>query len=70
MQLVTMIQKAKRLVKNGVVPESEFKEVKIAQAGNSPFSQGGCVIELAMENGRLIRFCAVEQLVDFLKKAA
>src|SRR3990167_1783980 len=29
MQLVTMIQKAKRLIKGGVVVESEFKEVKL-----------------------------------------
>ena len=29
MQLVTMIQKAKRLVKSGVVTESEFREVKL-----------------------------------------
>ena len=30
MQLVTMIQKAKRLVKSGVITESEFKEIQIA----------------------------------------
>ena len=35
MQLVTMIQKAKRLVKSGVIPEPEFKEVKVEGLGSS-----------------------------------
>lgn len=30
MQMVTMIQKAKKLVKSGVVMESEFKEVSVS----------------------------------------
>src|ERR1700677_4786635 len=29
MQIVTMIQKVKRLIKNGVVTESEFREVRL-----------------------------------------
>jgi hypothetical protein len=70
MQLVTMIQKAKRLVKSGVVPESDFKEIKVESASASSFSSGGCGIEIAWENGKLIRFAEVSQLVDFLKKVA
>ena len=68
MQMVTMIQKAKRLVKSGVVPVSEFKEVKIdpGVAGG----EGFCRIEIAWDKGRLIRFAEVSQLVDFLKKVA
>ena len=68
MQLVTMIQKAKRLVKSGVVTESEFKEIKIEVPGALPGVP--CGIELSWEGGKVIRFSQVEQLVDFLKKVA
>ena len=68
MQLVTMIQKAKRLVKSGVVPPNDFKEIKIEPV--SMVSPSPCGIELAWDGGKLIRFSAVEQLVDFLKKVA
>lgn len=71
MQMVTIIQKAKRLVKMGVVPESDFKEVKIAGAGSESSSGcGPCGIELDWEQGKVIRFAGVELLVDFLKKVA
>jgi len=69
MQLVTMIQKAKRLVKSGAVAEGDFKEIKVAPCAPSALG-GGCTIELAWEGGKLIRFAQVEQLVDFLKKVA
>lgn len=69
MQMVTMIQKAKRLVKSGVVPDSDFKEIKVESAQG--FSGGPCQgIEIAWDNGKLIRFAEVSQLVDFLKKVA
>lgn len=69
MQLVTMIQKAKKLVKSGVVQESEFKE--IATAGAPVLTQVPCQgIELGLSDGRVIRFPAVDALVEFLKKAA
>jgi hypothetical protein len=70
MQLVTMIQKAKRLIKSGVVAESDFKEVKVATSSQSTFSEDCRVIELVWAEGKLIRFGQVEQLVDFLKKVA
>lgn len=69
MQLVTMIQKAKRLVKSGTVMESEFKEVQIAQSGTST-SKGAGSIEIEWEGGKIIRFGQVEQLIDFLKRMA
>jgi hypothetical protein len=72
MQLVTMIQKAKRLIKSGVVTESEFREVKLpGAASSSGFAGGPCVgIELSWDQGKIIRFPEVTQLVDFLKKVA
>lgn len=68
MQLVTMIQKAKRLVKSGVVPEPEFKEVKV----DSGSSDKSCtdVISLKWDKDKVIRFRQVDQLVDFLKKVS
>lgn len=70
MQLVTMIQKGKRLVKSGAVQESEFKEVAVV--GSEAVGLGRpCVgIELVWGEGKVIRFPGVEPLLDFLKKAA
>jgi hypothetical protein len=72
MQLVTMIQKAKRLVKSGVVPPNDFKEIKVEGASPSAgFAGVPCQgIEIAWDNGKLIRFSEVSQLVDFLKKVS
>lgn len=70
MQMVTMIQKAKRLVKSGVIPQSEFKEVKIAESGSPAPGCVGHVVELTWDQGKVIRFAGVELLVDFLKKVA
>lgn len=68
MQMVTMIQKAKRLVKSGAVMESEFKEIAVAGG----VSQGGpCQgIEVQWAEGKIIRFPAIDPLLEFLKKAA
>jgi hypothetical protein len=68
MQMVTMIQKAKRLVKNGAVIESEFKEIAVTGGilQGTP-CQG---IELGLSDGRVIRFPSVEPLIEFLKRAA
>ncbi len=73
MQMVTMIQKAKKLVKSGMVPPDDFKEIKIQESPSNLMSpQGGpCSgVEILWDNGKLIRFQQVEQLIDFLKKVA
>ncbi len=67
----SMIGKAKRLKREGHFPTAEFKEVKVAGAGAAMSGLNGCnTIELSWENGKIIRFGQVEQLIDFLKKAA
>ena len=67
MQLVTMIQKAKRLVKKGAVSGGgDFKEILVSNAVSG--GDGGYGVEVAW-NGRLIRFRAVAQLMEFLKAA-
>jgi hypothetical protein len=71
MQLLIMIKKAKKLVKSGVVTESEFKEVKVeGMSEQSVPLQDGQSIEVTWEQGKVIRFHHVEQLVDFLKRVA
>ena len=68
-QMAKLMGKAKKLHREGRFPESEFKEVKLIS--DSPMvSACGCTIELALDTGKVIRFSAVDQLVDFLKKAA
>lgn len=57
--------------REGHFPAEEFKEIKVADGSAAAGSLTGCnVIELSWENGRIIRFGQVEQLIDFLKKAA
>jgi hypothetical protein len=65
MQLVTMIQKAKLLVKKGATTGGEFKEIRV----QAPVVESGDKIELNWDNGRIIRFVTVEQLLEFLSKA-
>jgi hypothetical protein len=67
MQLVTMIQKAKRLVKNGAVSGGSFKEISVVAAVGG--GGGIYTIEVSWEEGRLVRFKEVSQLIEFLKLA-
>lgn len=69
-QLAVMIGKGKRLVKSGVVTESEFKEIAVPASGLLPMTSGGVGIELQVDAGSLVRFFSVDQLVEFLKKTS
>lgn len=65
-----VIKKAKKLRREGF-PGDNFKEIKVAgtdgtQAATTPCSG----IELGLTDGKVIRFPQVDQLVEFLKKAA
>jgi hypothetical protein len=67
--MASIIGKAKKLRREGHFPVEDFKEIKIS--GESPAQRGPCMgIEMVWDNGKLIRFLQVEQLVDFLKKVA
>lgn len=69
--MASILGKAKKLRREGHFPAEEFKEIKVVEGALPVGSLAGCnVIELSWENGRLIRFGQVEQLIDFLKKAA
>lgn len=68
-KMASLIGRAKRLKRDGQFPADAFKEVKIADPGTISLSP--CAgIEVVWDGGKLLRFSAVEQLVDFLKKVA
>ena len=70
-QMAKLMGKAKKLKRDGVFPESDFKEINIESSEGAPWSSGPCQgIEMSWDNGKLIRFAQVEQLVEFLKKVA
>ncbi len=68
-----LVGHAKRLRREGHFPAEEFKEIKLEGGGSTAagLSSGPCVgIELGLPDGKLIRFPAVDSLLEFLKKAA
>jgi hypothetical protein len=65
--MASAIGKAKKLRREGHFPLEEFKEIKV----EAPVAAGPCAgIELCWAEGRVIRFPQVDQLLEFLKKAA
>ena len=72
-QVVILVEKAKKVVRDGGYPLADFKEIKIQESPSNIASlhSGPCAgVEILWDNGKLIRFQQVEQLVDFLKKVA
>ena len=68
--LAAIIGKAKRMRRAGHFPAEEFKEIKVLD-GSASTGSGPCSgVEVIWDNGKLIRFSQVEQLVDFLKKVS
>jgi len=72
-QMSALIRGGKRLIKNGHSIDSEFKEIKVEESPSNftSLTSGPCIgVEMIWDNGKLIRFQQVEQLIDFLKKVA
>lgn len=73
-QMGVIIKKGKSLIKSGAVTESEFQELALGGVGSPASVASGAVpciaIELSWSEGRVIRFPRVDDLLDFLKKAA
>ena len=66
----SIIGKAKKLKREGF-PTGDFKEIKVDGMGPSSGLSGPCTgIELSWDQGKMIRFPQVDQLVEFLKKVA
>ena len=66
-KMASLIGRAKRLKREGHFPADGFKAVHVldAPAGGS---SSPCGIELQWEQGRVIRFSQVDQLIDFLRR--
>ena len=72
-KMTSLIGRAKKLKREGRFPEEIFKEVKIEESPSNLISlaSGPCQgIEILWDNGKLIRFPHVNNLIDFLKKVA
>lgn len=72
-KMAGLIGRAKKLKREGHFPEEAFKEIKLQESPSSLnfLTSGPCQgVEILWDNGKLIRFQQVEQLVDFLKKVA
>ncbi len=69
--MASIIGRAKKLKREGF-PAGDFKEIKMEGTVGTPSSVSGpCTgIELSWDQGRVIRFQRVDQLLEFLKKAA
>ena len=65
--MASIIGRAKKLRREGF-PVQDFKEIKVSESAalNSPCQ----AVEILWDNGKLIRFPQVEQLIDFLKKVS
>lgn len=68
-QMAVVIGKAKKMRREGQFPAEEFKEIKLDSIVSNATAMV-CGIELSLEQGKVVRFSQVEQLVEFLKKAA
>ena len=69
--MASIIGRAKKLRRDGHFPAEEFKEIKVESSDGSAPGTGPCQgIELCWDQGKVIRFLQVDQLVDFLKKVA
>jgi hypothetical protein len=72
-KMASILGKAKKLRREGF-PTDGFKEIKVIGSGagteSSGFSGPCSGIELSWDKGKLIRFKKVDELVEFLKKAA
>ena len=66
-QMATLMSKAKKLKRTGMVVDEEFKELKLEPSQKSS-CQGS--ITMRWDKGKVIRFPDVDHLVDFLKKVA
>lgn len=67
-----MIGAAKKLKREGFATDA-FKEIKVQESPSNltSLTSGPCQgVEILWDNGKLIRFPQVEQLIDFLKKVA
>lgn len=64
-QMAVLMGKAKKVSRG--YPAEEFKEIHVEGVSNG--SGGTYEMEMMWEGGHVIRFCKVDQLLEFLRKA-
>jgi len=72
-KMASLIGRAKKLKREGRFPEESFKEIKVEESPSNlaSLASGPCQgVEILWDNGKLIRFPHVDNLIDFLKKVA
>jgi hypothetical protein len=69
-QAARILGKAKKLCRDGGFPAEEFNEIQMSATVGADPGKPCSGIELCWDQGKVIRFPQVEQLVDFLKKVA
>ncbi len=72
-KMASLIGRAKKLKREGHFPEENFKEIKVQESpsGLLSLTSGPCNgVEILWDNGKLIRFPNVDNLIDFLKKVS
>ena len=72
-QMSCLLGKAKKLKRDGIFGASEFKQIKLdlpPDPGSPPVTGSCPAVEIVWHNGQVIRFSALDQLLDFLKKSA
>ncbi len=72
-KMASLIGRAKKLKREGRFPEESFKEIKLQESPSTltSLTSGPCQgVEILWDNGKLIRFQHVDNLIDFLKKVA
>lgn len=67
-KMASLIGRAKKLKREGVFAEEQFKEIKVESSGGAVSSCKDSII-LRWDKGKLIRFTQVDQLVEFMQKA-
>lgn len=66
-KIASLIGRAKKLKREGLFPDSDFKEISVQLPMIGNFS-GNHGIEIVWDDGRIIRFSSTELLLDFLGK--
>lgn len=69
-QFAVLMKKAKKIHREEQFSGSEFKELKVVSNTEATPVGNGVMVEMTWDNGKVIRFSQVEQLVDFLKKVS
>jgi hypothetical protein len=76
MQMTALLKNGKKLIKERVDVNSDFKEIFIeSESALSPLSSSSvssskCGLEIIWGEGTILKFSHVDQMVDFLKKVA